>query len=349
MNKTRIALAFSVAITTPVYALDHVETLDGGMLTGTIKSISETSITLVTSYAGELVLKREQIKGFNTESPVFVRLKSGTTLAGQVSHNGNGELVITGEDATMTTNTVAIEESWLPDHNDPQIVRAEKQRDALKRKWSYDAGVDIAGKKGNSDEFSASVNLGATLKSKEDTLKFYASVEKASKNGTDTSDEMIFGSEYTAYFTDPWGWYVRGEIERDDFENLDLRTLVGGGLNYRVFNDDTHSLELRSGVGYRYESFNNGLNESSPTLDFGLDHHWQFASWADMTNKLTYAPAFDDFGDYLITHDSGINIPIGFSQYWNLRLGLRNDYKSLPTGNRKHLDSSYYSRLQLKW
>lgn len=349
MNNKLLGLAFYLVMSLPVYALDKVETLDGSVLTGTIKAISATTITLATDYAGEIILQRDQVTGFNTDEAVVVRLKSGTTLAGLVEHTGNGTLVITGQDATMTTTTAAIAESWVVAESDPQLVRAEEQRDALKRKWSYDASLDIVGKKGNSDEFGAAVALAATLKSPQDTLTFYASLDKASKSGEDTSDEIILGSEYTAYFAEPWGWYVRGEVERDDFEDLELRTSLGAGLNYRVFKQETHSLELRSGLGFRYESFNNGDNESDPTLDFGLDHHWQFTSWANMSNKLVYTPAIKDFGDFLLTHDSGINIPLGFSQHWDLRFGLRNDYKSLPAAGREKLDTSYYSRLQLHW
>lgn len=349
MRKTLIALVCCMTMPLSSYAIDQVETLDGGILTGTIKSISETTITLSTSYAGDLTLKRNQIKGFDTDQTVFIRLKSGTTLEGKVHHGGNGQLVISGRDATMTTKTTAIAESWQSEATDPQLVRSEQEREALKRKWSYEAALDIVGKKGNSDQFGASVQLAATLESVDDTLKFYASLDKETKNEVDTANEIILGSEYTAYFADPWGWYVRGEVERDDFEDLELRTLVGAGLNYRVLNEKTHSLELRSGLGYRYESFNDGTNENSPTLDFGLAHKWQFVDWAKMTNHLTYTPAINDFTDYLFTHDSGINIPIGFSNFWNLRFGLRNDYKSMPASGREKLDTSYYSRLQLRW
>ncbi len=349
MNKKIIAIAFTMAMSGSAYALDKVETNDGSILTGTIKSISEKTITLVTSYAGELKLQRDEVKGFNTESPIFVRLKSGTTLAGQVSHNGEGKLLIEGVDATMTTNTASVVESWSPADNDPQLVRAEEEKEALKRQWSYKAAVDIAGKSGNSKEFSSRVLFDARLASADDELKFFGSIDKSSKEGEDTSDEMIVGSEYKAYFSKVMGWYVRGEVERDDFENLDLRTTLGGGLNYRLFKEEDHALELRSGLGYRHESFNDGTTENSPTLDFGLEHYWNFISWAEMTNKLTYAPAVDDFSDYLITHDSGIDIPLGLSDYWNIRFGLRNDYKSLPAEGRENLDTSYYSRLQLKW
>ena len=125
--------------------------------------------------------------------------------------------------------------------------------------------------------------------------------------------------------------------------------MLGTGLNYRAFHSPEHSLELRSGLGYRHESFNDGTTEQSPTLDFGLAHDWQFASWGRMTNNLTYTPAINDFGDYLITHDSGIDIPLGFSDHWQLRFGLQNDYKSLPAEGRENLDTSYYSRIQLNW
>jgi putative salt-induced outer membrane protein YdiY len=349
MKKLSLALLSTYFVSNFAFAADQVETNDGSVLSGTIKSITESAIVLSTTYAGDITLQRDQIKGFTTQAPIFVRLKSGTTLAGHVSHDGQGQLVITGEDATMTTKTTAVAESWSPQATDPLLVREQKKQDALKRKWSYKAGVDIAGKKGNSDESSMRVNLAATLKSAQDTLKFYGSVDKASKNGSETSDEIILGSDYTAYFSEPWGWYVRGQVEQDDFENLDLRTSLGGGLSYRVFNQEDHSLELRSGLGYRYESFNDGSNESSPTLDLGLEHYWKFITWADMTNKLTYTPSITDFGDYLLTHDSGVNIPLGLSQFWNIRFGLRNDYKSMPADGRKQLDTSYYSRLQLQW
>lgn len=331
------------------YAIDTVETLDGGVLTGTITSITKKTLILETSYAGDITLQRSQIKGFDTDQTVFVRLQNGATLEGQVHHDGDGQLSITDQDETITTATKTVVETWQTEATDPQILRTQAKIDNLQGTWSYQASLDIVGKKGNSDQFGASVLLDATRKSIKDTLKFYGSLEKETKNDVDTADEIILGSEYTAYYADPWGWYVRGEVEQDDFENLDLRTILGSGLNYRVFNEEDHSLELRSGLGYRHESFNDGTTESSPTLDFGLAHEWQFADWARMTNQLTYAPAINDFADYLLTHDSGVNIPIGFSNYWNLRFGLRNDYKSLPADGREKLDTSYYSRLQLKW
>lgn len=349
MRKKLAALVYCMAMPTLSYAIDQVETLDGSTLSGTIISITETTIVLSTSYAGELTLERDQIKGFNTDQKLFVRLQNGATVAGQVHHDGDGQLDITGQDNTTTTQTSSIVESWQAKATDPQLLRTEEKQEAQTGKWSYEAALDIVGKKGNSEQFGANVKLAATHESVNDTLTFYGSMDKETQDTKKTANEIIIGSEYTTYYADPWGWYVRGEAERDDFENLELRTMFGGGLSYRVFNEKAHSLELRSGLGYRYENFTDGTQESSPTLDFGLSHKWKFVDWAKMTNHLTYTPAIEDFSDYLLVHDSGINIPIGFSTYWTLRFGLRHDYKSMPAAGRDKLDTSYYSRLQLTW
>jgi putative salt-induced outer membrane protein YdiY len=349
MKVLSIPFFFFLAFTGSVYALDFIETKDGGTLTGTIKHITHDTIILSTDYAGDITLQRDKIVGFSAEQPLSVRLNSGTVLTGPIKHQEQGTLAITADDASLFTQFNQISESWPPSEKDPEIVRIEQTHTDSLRKWSYDAGVDIAGKKGNSDEFGIAINVAAELAGKDDKLRLYGSVDKAEQEGIDSSDEIIIGSEYTAYTNDPWGWYARTEFERDDFEDLDLRALIGSGLNYRAFHSPEHSLELRAGLGYRHESFNDGSTEQSPTLDFGLTHDWQFVSWARMKNSLTYTPAIDDFGDYLITHDSGIEIPLGLSDYWQLRIGLRNDYKSLPATNRDNLDTSYYSRLQVGW
>ena len=347
MKTLSIPLIVCLGFATPVVALYHIETIDGGIITGVIKHISNDAIILSTEYAGDITLKRDKIIGFTSEQPLSVRLHSGTTLSGPDQHQEKGTLSITAADAGLVTQFKDIAESWSPSEQDPQLVRLEQEHDAAIRKWSYEAGVDIAGKKGNSDEFGVALAFAATLAGHQDTLLFYGSLEQAEQQGVDSSDEFILGTEYTAYTHDPWGWYVRAEVEKDEFENIDLGTLLGAGLNYRVFHSPEHMLELRSGLGYRHESFNDGTTEQSPTLDFGLAHDWHFASWGRMTNNLTYTPAISDFGDYIITHDSGIDIPLGFSDYWQLRFGLQNDYKSLPAEGRDNLDTSYYSRIQL--
>ena len=52
-----------------------------------------------------------------------------------------------------------------------------------------------------------------------------------------------------------------------------------------------------------------------------------------MENRLSYAPALDDLGNYLLIHDSALEMPVGAS-HWTLRVGLHNDYNSDPAPGR---------------
>ena len=331
------------------FARDTIETLDGSILSGTIKQINPDHIVLSTDYAGEITLQRDKIVGFSSKQSLSYRLNDGTLLKGTVQQLTDNKLEILAADKQTPIALSHIAESWSVEQQDPQMIRLEEERQAALRKLSYEAGVDIAGKEGNSQEFGIAINFAAKLSGKNDTFLLYGSLDHAEQESIDSSDETIIGAEYSTYSNDPWGWYTRAEFERDDFEDIDLRSTFGAGANYRVFHSPDHMLELRYGLGYRHERFNDGTKQQSPTLDFGLAHEWQATKWARMKNNLIYTPAIDDFNDYLITHDSSIGIPLGLSEYWQLRFGLRNDYKSLPADDRKHLDTSYYSKLQLAW
>ena len=66
-----------------------------------------------------------------------------------------------------------------------------------------------------------------------------------------------------------------------------------------------------------------------------------------------YTPAIDDFGDYLLVQDSALEMPIGteasVTRSWILRVGVRNDYKSEPAPDRDELDTTYYTRLLMRF
>ena len=70
-----------------------------------------------------------------------------------------------------------------------------------------------------------------------------------------------------------------------------------------------------------------------------------------MTNSLTYVPKFEDFGDYRLKQDSAVELPLGLSDFWKLRLGVSNAYKSfIPVDSElEKLDTTYYTRLILSW
>jgi putative salt-induced outer membrane protein YdiY len=285
----------------------------------------------------------DQVKSFDTTAPITTKLTDETTVTGTTVLGEDKVMRITAEGQSTTAGIDRLMASWAPDRTPPPESGYDPRR------WIYSVGADIAGKNGNSDEFSSNVIVDLSLVTRFDELRLYGSYKNAEQEGEETSDETIVGATYTAFFNDPWGWYVRGEAERDEFEDIDMRTTLAAGLSWRPINNDVRMLKFFLGAGYRSEAFDDGTNENSPTLDAGLSHRWTWNPWFEMKNDVTWTPAIDDFGDYLLVQDSAVEMPISKDKRgWILRIGVRNDYKSEPAPDRDELDTTYYTRLLMR-
>lgn len=349
VQKTLLALGIALCITSTYTHADTVTTKDGARLTGSITLIDAGVIHLETSYAGKLEIQQEQVASFDTENPVFVRLASGTTMAGPVESTGNGKLKIQSEDGVLETDMARVSASWSTAGEDPAIIALREKEEAERRKWKFRGGVDLLGKDGNTEEFSLGLQFEAKLKSPNDELAFFGEYEQREKNGDKTEDRIAGGVSYESFFSEHYGWYVRTELEQDAIDQIDLRSTNGAGMSFRIINKEQQTLVARSGIGYRYTAYEDNIeNESSATLDFGLAHTYKYKDFFSMENDLTFVPSVDDFAVYRVVHDSGIVIPIGNGENWKIRMGVKNEYNSQPAAPEK-LDTTYYSRMIYSW
>lgn len=338
--RTLLAL-FLVSLAHNAFA-DEVITTDGAKLVGTITLIDKGTITLKTSYAGTLKIKQDQVASFSTDESVVVRLESGTVMAGPIQSSQNGKLKITSEDGVLETNTAKIAATWSPDAEDPEVARN-------RREWQYDASLDLTGRSGNVDKFRLGAGVDAKLKGPNDTLAFFLDYEQAEEEGIKSEDRAAGGASYESFFSQVLGWYARTELETDVIDNIKLRSTTAAGLSYRLINKDKQNLVARSGIGYRFTSFdNNAPDESTATVDFGLAHDYEFSNMFVMENNITFVPSIDDPSNYRLVHDSGIEVPLGSSQNWKIRMGVNNEYLSETTAQEK-LDTTYYTRMIYSW
>lgn len=341
---------------------DVVEMNDGSRLVGKITQIYAGEITLETQFAGTLVLDQAQVRSFSTDTPLTVRLDDGATATGVVVAPGGEQVQVNLPAGSLTTATTEVAAAWPQGQRDPEAAARETELVSLQRKWRFEAAANVEGRDGNSEEFDTSMNFKATLDGPRDRLDMYASYaysaskDETTGDTTSTTDEIIGGIRYTSFFAGPLGWYVRQELERDKFEDIDLRSTTASGLSYKFVDQDTMRLEGRAGLSFRYEAYEEDAstgttpdNQDFFGLDFGLTYYWKFAEWGELNSELTYLPSVEDFGDFRLTHTSTVDIPLAFSDFWKLRVGLSNDYNSEPSGERERMDTTYFLSLLLTW
>ncbi len=197
MFKIKILIAvigLMMAVNASVLVADTVETRDGARLVGKITGISGEKISLDTTYAGAIEIDRAEVVGFSTDEPVYVRLENGITISGKISHTGRSKLKIIALSGELTTEMPKIAASWGTEEEDPVIVKRREKIEANRRKWSYEVGLDLSGKSGNSEAAGMAARLKANFAGPDDSLGFYLTFDNAKKNGDQTSNEVIAGA-----------------------------------------------------------------------------------------------------------------------------------------------------------
>jgi len=321
---------------------DTVETKNGAHLVGKITKIADGTVYLQTDYAGDIAIKQSEVAGFATDTPVAVRLASGTRLDGQVTPAPNGGLQIAGADGTLTTDVGRVAASWEAGQDDPAMV-------ALRRHWTYEASVDVEGKSGNHDALGTDASFRAVLKTPQDELQFYSEYNRQVTDHQKSADQFKAGTDYAAHFSERNSWYVRDEGGFDRVKDIIFYDIAAAGFGYDFIKQPKHTLTGRAGLSYRYDNYKNPATTDVNSLgaDFELNHEWIFRI-SRLVNQLTYVPAFENFNNYVITHESFYEIPLA-NPAWKLRLGFSNDYNSKPGPGVKKLDTTYFTRLLLDW
>lgn len=339
---TLIRAASISLIVAVVGRADVVETKNGARLVGKVLKVDEAIVLLSTDYAGELKVKQTDVTSITTDSPQNVRLASGTVLQGTLSRGGDGALVITGPDGSLNTRVEKVAATWAPGAVDPAIA-------ALTRTWTYEAAVDVSGKTGNKEQLATSFSARAILKTPQDTLQFYSAYDRQVSDGTKSADQFEAGVDYQNNFSGKKSWYARDEGGFDRIKDINLYNLAGVGLGYDFIKEPKHTLTVRTGLSYRYEGYKNPRTEdvNAAGLDFGLNHRFDGENWS-LINRITYVPLIEDFGNYRITHESFFEIPMA-NPAWKLRVGVSNDYNSVPGDDIQKLDTTYFTRLVLNW
>jgi hypothetical protein len=339
-------LMLAVALAGSVRAADRIELTDGSVVFGKLVSAEAGKFKVETTFAGTIEIAQDKVKSFSTDEAVNVQLAAGSAVLGKVAVTDTG-IAVVANDGRMATATGRVSAVWRPGADSPETRAAKDMAAKAQRKWAYEASVAIAGRSGVSEKFGAAVGFKATLAGAQDKLIFALAAERAEDNGVKTADRQFGSVDYSSFYSPDNGWFVRSSLEKDKIKALDLRSSSAFGLSRRLRKTAQQDLEFRLGVSYLYDSYSNGTSFASPGLDLAFLHSYVFTN-SKLTNMVSYTPAFKEFTNYRLHHESALELPLGAS-LWKLKLGVANDYLSKPPAGTERLDTTYFTSLILNW
>jgi hypothetical protein len=321
---------------------DVVETASGARLVGKVTKIHGGVVTLETDYAGEISVKQVLVTKITTDHPVSVRFADGSGLVGIITAPAADKIRISGSGTPVECPVGNISATWAPGEEDPDVV-------ALRRKWSYDAAADVTGRSGTNSSLGTSYEFRAKLVGPLDTFQYYTAYNRQETDGALSADQFKAGVDYADNFAAATSSYARDEAGFDHVNDISLYDVAASGLGYDFIKEKEQTFTGRVGLSYRYDEYSTADTAalSSAGADFELAYLLKTKKW-QLSDTIAFVPAFQDLGNFIITHEFAFEIPITKS-LWKLSTGVSNNYNSRPVGGVDKLDTLYFTRLVLSW
>ena len=357
---TGLPLIFLTVLALPGAAMaDKIHLEDGSIISGDITIMEETRLVIETAFAGALEISPSAIKGIETDRAKVTQMQSGDRVIGRLIYDDHtGQQISSNLLGPVAVNTADINGLWNPGQPSPVKARMEemaaahaeeiadlqdKAENTAKEVWSGRVNVGFSGSHGNNKEMNFTGKAMAKRETEFDRMKFSIQGHFENTEGEETKNEIKGEARVENDLSDHLFVFTNLGLERDKFEELDLRADLTAGLGYFIIKEDHHELKPRFGIGYEISAYENAPNEEELIFTTGYDYRIDMHVKMRFTHSFTYLPAIEDPGaNYRLDSDAALAYPINDDDAWNLELGLRHQYDSMPTDSVDKL-GTYYS------
>lgn len=339
----RVSLAaLLLGITVPL-AADTVTLSNGDRVTGSILESNEQTLKMKTEFLGEVEIEWSAVVAVDSPDKLYVTSGAGQTLVGPVTTDDKNFRVKTPSSGEVE---IPISEVAILRNEDAELAyqaSIERLRNPrLTDFWRgfFDTGLALTA--GNADTSSFTNAAGATRATKRDTIKLYftsvfAKADLGLQDGSvATANAIRGGSRYELNVSDKMFTFGFVDLEFDEFQDLDLRNVLGGGLGYHLIKNDRMTFDLFGGASYNQEFFQNDITRRSAEIVSGQEFAFRLNDRTSLTERVAFYPNMSNTGEYRLQFDTSLTTDIFKWLGWNLTVSDR--FLSNPVPGRQQND-----------
>lgn len=150
------------------------------------------------------------------------------------------------------------------------FINIESLRQGIESGFSGSSGTEISGASGNTDVFELGLNSRNIYKKNQREYILIGTYEYGEASELKNANKGEGHARYAQGFSESWKWEIFGQVEFNEFQNLELRSLLGGGLRSNLFSDKKNSLYLGVGLFYEDETLKNTADQANFRMNFYL-------------------------------------------------------------------------------
>ncbi len=202
--------------------------------------------------------------------------------------------------------------------------------------WETTAALGFTLTQGNSDTVLATLNVLGLKKWELNELSAGFNGSYGEAEGVQNNGLARGGIQYNRLIGDGTSYYYgKVDLLNDAIADVNYRLSVSPGYGYYFRNDDKMTLSAEVGPGYILERVSS-INDDYLTLRVGEKFEYKISDRARVWQSLEYLPQVDDFENFLIVAEVGVESDL--TEKMSLRVSLQDNYDNQPAAGRKSND-----------
>jgi putative salt-induced outer membrane protein YdiY len=218
--------------------------------------------------------------------------------------------------------------------------------------WETTAALGLTLTRGNSETLLLNGSILTQHKDLKNEISLgidggYGETKNQDTGDTDVNTKYLHGfGQYNRLFTDRFYAYGRIDGLSDDIADIDYRFSFSPGVGYYIVK--TEKIRLSAEVGPGLITEKKGSVESTYfTIRLGEKFEWKISERARLWQSLEYLPKVDDFGNYIVNAELGIEASL--TKKLSLRSYVQDTYISEPAPGRDENDLKWITGLAYKF
>ena len=322
---------------------------NGDRLTGAVVKVEADALTLNSDLAGVVKIPFASIASVDSGQPLSFILKDGQTIVGSLKADAELYTVTTKDAGKVETTKEKIAAIRSEDEQTRYLARLDRYTNPrLTDLWTgfFDAGYSAT--RGNAETNTFNFGTNATRATRRDKISLYflsINTNARIRNVMSTTANAVRGGgRYSINLSKKAFAFGLTDLEFDQFQQLDLRFVLGGG-GYHVIQNKRIAFDLFTGANLNKEFFSTGLRRTSTELILGNELSHKISSNMLLTERMVFYPNVSNSGNYRVNFDAGLVTNINKWLGWNV--GFSNRYLSNPVLGNKTNDVLFTTGLRL--
>jgi putative salt-induced outer membrane protein YdiY len=322
---------------------DTVVLKNGDRLTGTALKLDGGKLTFKTPYADPIAITWDQVTSLTVDK-ALVLPTAKTKLEVTAVERTDGNLVVTTASGPVTLAAKDVSELRTPAD---QVAYEASLHPGWAHDWTGAANVSLALAKGASNTATLGAGMTAVRATRTDKTSLYANFlysENANAVPSTSANQQAGGVRYDHNLNPKLFAYGTGDFMADALQNLDLRSIVGGGVGWHASKTAKQTFDVLGGLVWTHEDYASfytsnatpppaetytaAVTNSFAALDLGEVYTRKIGAGSLFTEQAYIYPDLDSLSQYQFSMNSTFSTKIAKSFTWVT--SFSDNYTSFP-------------------